>query len=153
MAEIVYTARERSRLDLISDKLISDAKSEGLTLTREQVEYLPSVRLFVLSEHDAGGALEEAKRLPELQAQLRARALSDALNDSSSDLHTKEIAAMSPSRRMSLGRDIEAQRVAVEAAKPKRQMTAEEEAQALIMLRGISHPATRLAAAREIGLA
>ncbi len=60
---------------------------------------------------------------------------------------------MDPARKLSLGREIEAQRVAVEAAKPKRQMTAEEEAQALIMLRGISHPATRLAAAREIGLA
>jgi hypothetical protein len=153
MAEIEYTPRELSRLDLISDKLIADARAEGLTLTREQVEFLPSVRLFVLSDHDAGGALDEAKRLPEVQAQLRTHALRNALNDSSSDLHTKELASMSPARRMSLGRVIEGQRQALEAAKSKRQMTAEEEAAALKMLRGISHPATRLAAAREIGLA
>lgn len=155
MAEIEYTVRERARLDLISDKLIADAKSEGLTLTREQVEYLPSVRLFVLSEHDAGGALEEAKRLPELQAQLRARALSDALNDSSSDLHTKELAGMSAARKLSLGREIEAarqaQRQAVEAAKPS--LSIEDESAALKTIMAISHGPSRLAAARKLGLA
>ncbi|WP_295074638.1 hypothetical protein [Tabrizicola sp.] len=151
MAEIELTARERARLDLISDKLIADARAEGLTLTRDQVEYLPSVRLFVLSEHDAGGALEEAKRLPELQAQLRAHEVQRQLHDAESDLH--KTLAKNPHQRLAVGHQIEAERRAQEVAKPKHQMTAEEESTRLLALRQVSSPSMRLHLAREWGLA
>ncbi|WP_395541540.1 hypothetical protein [Neotabrizicola sp. sgz301269] len=94
--------------------------------------------------------MDEVRRL--VPDQVRNRDLKAALADGSSETH-QTIAAMSPARRLSLGRELESQRQAVESAQTKRQMTAEEEAAALKMLRGISHPASRLAMAREIGLA
>lgn len=145
------TALERSRLEAVTLKLISDAAAEGLTVTAAMLEDLPAVRMATLTDLGLSDtAMAEVRKL--VPDQVRNRDLKAALADGSSETH-QTIAAMSPARRLSLGRELEAQRQAVESAQTKRHMTAEEEAAALKMLRGISHPATRLAAAREIGLA
>jgi hypothetical protein len=151
LAEIVLTPRERVRLDLICDKIIADGRSQGLEIPRSAIENLPSVRLFVFSEHDAGGALEEAKRLPEVESQLRAKEVQRQLHDAESDLH--KTLAKNPHQRLAVGHQIEAERRAIEAAKPKHQMTAEEESTRLHALRQISSPSMRLHLAREWGLA
>jgi hypothetical protein len=145
------SALERSRLEAVTTKLVSDAAAEGLTVTAAMLEDLPTVRMATLTDLGLDEkAMDEVRRL--VPDQIRKRDLQAALADGESSL-SKGIAKMPATSRMTLGHELEAQRQALEAAKSKRQMTAEEEAQALIMLRGISHPATRLAAAREIGLA
>lgn len=149
--EYELTARENARLDAVTAKLISDAAAEGLTVDRAALEDLPAVRMAVLTDLGLDDrAMDEVRRL--VPDQVRRNEVARQMNDIESDLH-KDIAKLNPWQRGALGHDLEAARRAAQAAKPKHQMTAEEEARALIMLRGISHPATRLAAAREIGLA
>ena len=149
--QYTLSALERSRLEAVTAKLISDAAAEGLTVTAAMLEDLPTVRMATLTDLGLDEkAMDEVRRL--VPDQVRNRDLKAALADGSSETH-QMIAGMSPARRLALGREIEAQRQAVEAAKPKPTLSAEDEAKALIMLRGISHPASRLAMAREIGLA
>jgi hypothetical protein len=148
--EYSLTAREQARLEAVTAKLISDAAAEGLTVTRAQLEDLPTVRMAVLTDLGLDDrAMEEVRRA--VPDQVRAREVQRQLNDPESDLHRD--LSRNPYQKLSLGHELEAQKKAIEAVKPRHQMTAEEEAKALIMLRSISHPATRLAAAREIGLA
>ena len=136
----------------MTSTLIERAAGEGLTVTAEQLAGLTSVRMAVLTDLGLDeGAMEEVRRL--VPDQVRAREVERQLNDAESNLHTKHLAQLNIYQRAALGHDLEAARKATEEANPKVQMTAEEEAQKLLALRQISHPAQRLAIAREWGLA
>ena len=145
------TARERARLDAVTDKIASDLGAEGLSVDRADLLKLPSVRLFILSE-GAGlpdGYLDEVKRsAPSVAEQLRQREMARQLENSESGLH-KDLARMSPHQRMAFGRELEAIQRA-QQAKPA--MSAEDEAKIINLIRRTSDPATRISIARSAGL-
>ncbi len=136
----------------MTSTLIERAAGEGLTVTADQLAGLTSVRMAVLTDLGLDeGAMEEVRRL--VPDQVRAREVERQLNDAESDLHKKELARMNIYQRVALGHDLEAARKATEAARPKVEMTAEEEAQKLLALRQVGDPAQRLSIAREWRLA
>ena len=105
------TALERSRLEAVTTKLVSDAAAEGLTVTAAMLEDLPAVRMATLTDLGLSDtAMAEVRKL--VPDQVRNRDLREALCNSSSPLHA-EIGNMDPARKLSLGREIDAQRVAV----------------------------------------
>lgn len=146
------TAREKARLEAVTSTLIERAAAEGLSVSAEQLAHLTCVRMAVLTDLGlSDNAMSEVRKL--VPDQVRAREVERQLNDAESDLHKKELARMNIYQRAALGHDLEAARKATEAARPPVQMSAEEEATKLLALRQISHPAQRLAIAREWGLA
>lgn len=144
------TPREQDRLNLICDKLVADARAKGITATREQIEDLPSVRLFVISQHDSGDAMNELMRVPAISDQVRKIEAVKALHDADSPLQA-ELARMNPYQRMNFGRQLEAAKNP--PPPPARNMDSVEEARRINALRLISDPAIRLQTAREWNLA
>jgi hypothetical protein len=143
------SALERSRLEAVTTKLVSDAAAEGLTVTAAQLEDLPTVRMATLTDLGLDEkAMDEVRRL--VPDQVRARDLKKAMSDSESAL-SKDIAKLPATTRMTLGHSLLAERKALEDAQPKKQMDATEEAQALVWLRSLP-PAARVSAARKLGL-
>jgi hypothetical protein len=143
------SALESARLDAVTETLINRAKEEGLTVTREQLESLASVRMATLTDLGLSDtAMDEVRRL--VPEQVRARDLQAALSNAESTL-SKDIAKLPATSRMTLGHDLLAQKKATEEAQPKKQMSATEEAQALVWLRTLP-PAARVSAARKLGL-
>lgn len=143
------TPREQDRLNLITEKLVADAAAKGITATRQQIEDLPSVRLFVISEHDSGDAMQELMRVPAVADQVRKIEAVRQLNEAGSPLQN-DLARMNPHQRMAFGRQLEA---AQKQAPAPRDMDSVEEARRINALRLISDPAVRLQTAREWGLA
>jgi hypothetical protein len=145
------TPREKARLEAVTSTLIERAAAEGLTVNADQLAGLTSVRMAVLTDLGIdSGAMEEVRRL--VPDQVRRNEVARQLQDAESALHA-DISKLNIYQKAALGHDLEAARKAADAARPPMQMTAEEEASKLLALRQISHPATRLAIAREWGLA
>jgi hypothetical protein len=58
------SALERSRLEAVTTKLVSDAAAEGLTVTAAQLEDLPTVRMATLTDLGLDDrAMDEVRRL------------------------------------------------------------------------------------------
>lgn len=150
------TAREQARLEAVTDMIASRLASEGLTVDKSDLLNLPSVRLFILSE-GAGlpdGYLDEVKRsAPSVADQLHKRELARQLENSESDLH-KTLARMNPHQRLSYARDLEAVQRAQKAAEApaKPEMSLEEEATIVNLIRRTADPATKINIARASGL-
>lgn len=146
----ILTDRDRARLDAATDAVASRAKAAGVNLDKEALSTLPSIRLATLTDNalDVDAALREAKASPSFAEAFRAGDVQTALDSRDPDTMAA-IYSLPPSERMNAGRRLDAQR----PAETKKVMTAEDEAQAILMLRKISHAPTRLAMARELGLA
>ena len=140
------TPREQDRLNLITEKLVADARERGITATGEQIADLPSVKLFVISQHDSGDAMQELMRVPAIRDQARKNEAMQALHDGSSPIHT-----LNPHQRLTLGHELEAAKNP--PPPPTRNMDSVEEARRINALRLISDPVVRLQTAREWGLA
>jgi hypothetical protein len=147
--------RELARMELLVEKLTADARAVGLTLDRDSILTLPSVRLAIISP-EAGlpsNYMDEVCRLPAVAGQLRKQELAQQLDEPESPLH-QDLSRMNPAQRMNFGRELEAakraQEAAARAARPG--MTAEEEADAIRMVMRMPTPAGRMDAARAAGL-
>lgn len=154
--EYPLTQREQARLEAVTDMIASRLASEGLTVDKSDLLNLPSVRLFILSE-GAGlpdGYLDEVKRsAPSVADQLHKRELARQLENSESDLH-RDLKRLNPHQRMALGRELAEIQKAQKAAEGagKTDMSIEEEATVINLIRRTSDPATRLNIARSAGL-
>lgn len=143
------TAREQARLDAVTEKLVSDAAAEGLTVDRPALVNLPSVRMAVLTDLGIdASALAEVRRIPAVAEQVRAREMAAELNRPDSPAHA-ELARMNPTQRMTWARE---NQQPAPLGQPRR-MDAVEEAQAIRAVRSITNPVERLNAARAMGLA
>ena len=145
------TPRELARQDAVTDMLISKAQAEGLSVEREALLNLPSVRMAILTDLglDQDSALAEVRRIPAVAEQVRRKEVQEQLNRGDSDLH-KELDRMNPFQKMAFGRQLEAQKAAQSTTRNEN-MDAAEEARILLMLRKLD-PASRISAARAAGL-
>ncbi|RGP36927.1 hypothetical protein [Pseudotabrizicola alkalilacus] len=146
------TSREQARLDLIVQKVEGDLAAEKLTVDRAEIAQCASIRLAVISE-TAGlsdSYLDEVKRLPSVRNQMQAREMSEALANLDSDTH-RVIARLNPSQKLTLGRQLEAQKQTQEAPPATPKMDAELFAERLLLLRTLS-PDVRITTARKWGM-
>lgn len=145
--EYELTPRENARADLISAKLIADAAAEGLSVERDALLALPSVRLAIISE-SAGlpsNYMDEVRRIPAVAAQVQRAEHARQMADSDSEL-SQSIYSLNRHQRLALGH-------AMQAAPPEAGgLSAEAEATAIIALRKIADPSTRMTAARAMGI-
>lgn len=143
-------ARAMARFDAVAEKLIADARSEGLEISREDLKALGAVKLAVFTDLglDTADAMAEIRRGPAAE-QLKRREMLAQLDQKNSALHA-ELSRLPPAARMEVGRALERQRPHLEQAAPQ-QLTAEQEAERIIWIRSLP-PAQRIAAARAAGL-
>lgn len=142
-----------SRWEACREKVLADAKRAGLEVDAESLKNLSGVKMAVFTDMGLpSDIMQELATLPAVRQQLERREALEQLNRGDSELQAR-LQTMSPDRRMSYARELEAQRAYTEPKPaPFGKMTAEDEARAILMLRNISDPAQRLSTARSIGL-
>jgi hypothetical protein len=139
-----------ARWEATREKVLADARAAGFDVDPESLKNLPGVKLAVFTDMGLPSDLmEEIKRLPAVQEQLKRREMLAQLDQKNSALHA-ELSRLPPAQRMEIGRQIERQRPHLEQAAPQ-QLTAEQEAERIIWIRSLP-PAQRIAAARAAGL-
>lgn len=143
------TPLELDRRERATDELIRRAAAENLTVRREDIVNLPSVRLAMLADEPLGDrAMNEVRALPGLAEQIRRNELKQRLEDSAGK-EPLTLTNLTLEQRMTLGREMQRDQQA--KAQPAR-MSAAEEATALVMLSKISSTSERLNTARRMGL-
>ena len=149
-AAIGNDPRLLSRWEATKEKVLADARASGYEVSADDLKTLPGVKLAVFTDMGLpSDLLEEIKRLPAVQEQLKLREMLAALEQKDSAIQ-QELARLPPAQRMEIGRQLERQRPHLEASKPA-PLTAEQEAERLVWVRSLP-PAQRIAAARAAGL-
>ena len=141
------TDRDRARLDAATDAVAARAKAAGVTLDKETLSVLPSIRLATLTENSLNLDTAMAEARVEFAEAFRSADVRMALDAKDKDA-LDAINSLPPSERMNVGRRLDALRPA-EAKKP---LSPEDAAAAILMIRKIKSPAAKIAAARAAGL-
>lgn len=146
---IAGDARAMARFDAAADKLIADARQEGLTITRDDLKGLLEVKIAVFSNLplDSVAAMREVKDGPaasQIRTKELARQLVEAQNNNELDL-----SSLPPAQRMTMGREMAQIQAKADKQPP---MSAYDEVVAVNKLRRIESPALRMAMARELGI-
>lgn len=116
-------ARYSARFDAVAHRVAEMLLGQGLNLDaedREQLKSIAGVKLAVFSDEPLDqSVLDGVKGLPGVRAQLQLRELSQQLAQPGSDLQ-KDLSRMSPSARMSLGRELASAQKSQEAPTPRK---------------------------------
>lgn len=144
------------RWNSFTETAIQKAAQAGITITKEDLATLTSVRIFVLTGQESGDWEEEAKvNLPAFKRSAEAAALRDQLANEEAAEHaeaTAKLDAMTPEQRMRFARENGAAfdpALGKEKAAP--QLNAAEKAAALARINKLRGGA-KIAEARRLGL-
>lgn len=149
-AAIGNDPRLLARWEATREKVLADARAAGFEVIPDDLKSLPGVKLAVFTDMGLpSDLLEEIKRLPAVQEQLKRREMLAALEQKDSQIQ-QQLSLLPPAQRMEIGRHLERQRPHLEQSAPQ-PLTAEQEAERLVWVRSLP-PAQRIAAARAAGL-